>query len=314
MLKRKAVRKMFITTMSIFILFVLYLIPTTANEKVLHTNLEIEYITGIGNNHIYLENDDHYLVRSKILLDEKSKEAKIKMLLSNLIVQDTSKFPTGLKATIPQGTKIEKIQIEENHVTISFSKEILNVKKESEKCMIESIVHSILDLKEIDSLSIQVEGKLLTQYPNSKEKLPSIFTRSFGINEVFDLTDYQNAKKVILYYIEQIEEENYYVPVTKYVNDSRDKIQIVIDELTSSYIYEPNLMSLAKEDVDLMNFEQDEDLFILNFNEALLKDGKIQEEVLYTIAMSVFENYEINTISFQVNGDEKVLLKESDLP
>ena len=95
MLKRKAVRKMFVTTVSIFIILVLYIIPSTSQERVLNTNLELEYITGIGNNHIYLANQDHYLVRSKIFLDEKSTEAKIKMLLSNLTQQETSKFPTG---------------------------------------------------------------------------------------------------------------------------------------------------------------------------------------------------------------------------
>ncbi len=305
---------MFVTTVSIFIILVLYLIPSTSQERVLNTNLELEYITGIGNNHIYLANQDHYLVRSKIFLDEKSTEAKIKMLLSNLTQQETSKFPTGLEATLPKGTKVKKITVDENFVTINFSKEILQVKDDLEKCMIESIVHSVLDLKEITGLAIEVEGKPLQAYPNSKEKLPSIFTKSFEINAVFDLDTYQHAKKVVIYYVEQIQNENYYVPVTKYVSDERDKIQIVVEELTSSYIYEPNLMSFAKEDVSLMNFELNDDLLILNFNDALLQDGKIKEEVLYTLAMSAFDNYEINTVSFEVDGKEMMLVKESDLP
>ena len=47
MLKKKAIRKMIVTTMSVFIILMLYLIPTTSKERTLHTNLELEYITGI---------------------------------------------------------------------------------------------------------------------------------------------------------------------------------------------------------------------------------------------------------------------------
>ena len=83
MLKKKALRKIFVTTSSVFIILMLYFIPTTSKEKVLNANLELEYITGIGNNHIYLVNDYNYLVRSRILLDEKTIEGKIKKLLAN---------------------------------------------------------------------------------------------------------------------------------------------------------------------------------------------------------------------------------------
>ena len=30
-----------------------------------------------------------------------------------------------------------------------------------------------------------------------------------------------------MYYIDEINKENYYVPITKYVDDSRDKINII---------------------------------------------------------------------------------------
>ncbi len=314
MLKKKAIRKMIVTTMSVFIILMLYLIPTTSKERTLHTNLELEYITGIGNNHIYLMNDNGYLVRTKILLDEKTKEAKIKMLLSNLTMQDSSKFPIGLHSTIPKGTKVDGIKLEEDFAVINFSKELLSVEKSQEKRMIESIVHSVLDIEGIRSVSIQVEGETLKAYPNSLEKLPEIYTKNFAINQVFDIDDYKNTQKVVIYYLEQIENENYYVPVTKYLNDSREKVEIVVDELTSNYIYEPNLMSLAKEDVELISHEIDDDLLILNFNESFLQDGKIKEEVLYTFAMSCFDNYNINTISFQVGGVEKALIQAKDIP
>ncbi len=314
MLKKKALRKIFVTTSSVFIILMLYFIPTTSKEKVLNANLELEYITGIGNNHIYLVNDYNYLVRSRILLDEKTIEGKIKKLLTNLTIQKTTKFPTGLHPTIPLDTKVKQITVEKNFVSINFSKELLRVQEDKEKKMIESIVHSVLDLEGLETLEIKVEGKILEKYPNSKEHLPLMYTKKFNLNEVFDIATYQKAQKVVIYYLEQIDDENYYVPVTKYVSDERDKVQIVVEELTSSYIYEPNLMSLAKEDVKLMNHEIDEDVLVLDFNKELLQDGQIKEEVLYTFALSCFDNYDINTISFRVEGKEQKLVQKKDLP
>ena len=55
MLRKKALRKIFITTLSAFILLVVYSIPNmTKNDNAIRTNLEVEYITGIGTNNIYL--------------------------------------------------------------------------------------------------------------------------------------------------------------------------------------------------------------------------------------------------------------------
>ena len=67
MLKKRAIRKIFITTLTAFILLVLYSIPNISNnEKVLKTNLEVEYITGIGTNNIYLLDKNNYLVKMVI--------------------------------------------------------------------------------------------------------------------------------------------------------------------------------------------------------------------------------------------------------
>ena len=48
--------------------------------------------------------------------------------------------------------------------------------------------------------------------------------------------------------------------MTKYINDSRDKIQIIIEELTTSYIYEDNLMSFLNSKVELIDYKEENDV------------------------------------------------------
>lgn len=304
MLRTKAIRKIFLTTLTLFILLTVFTITNYKNENVLRTNLEIEDIAGLKTNVIYLLNDEGLLVQDRVLLDGSSVEEKIEKLLINLIEGSTCSFADGLSKVIPKGTIIKNVMVGNKYVTIDFSKELLNVSEDKEKSMITAIVYSVMDLDDFLGVSILVEGKSLEEYPNSKEKINKILDKSIGINKNYDITSFNNINKVVIYYLENINDNLYYVPVTKYVNDDREKVNIIVEELASSYIYESNLMSFLNSNVSLLEYEEKENIMSLNFNDYLF-DGndKVLEEVLYSIAYSVFDNYDVSMVSFEVNGE-----------
>lgn len=304
MLRTKAIRKIFLTTLTLFILLTVFTITNYKNDNVLRTNLEIEDIAGLKTNVIYLLNDEGLLVQDRVLLDGSSVEEKIEKLLINLIEGSTGSFADGLSKVIPKGTVVNNVMVGNKYVTIDFSKELLNVSEEKEKSMITAIVYSVMDLDDFLGVSILVEGKSLEEYPNSKEKINKILDKSIGINKNYDITSFNNINKVVIYYLENINDNLYYVPVTKYVNDDREKVNIIVEELASSYIYESNLMSFLNSNVSLLEYEEKENIMSLNFNDYLF-DGndKVLEEVLYSIAYSVFDNYDVSMVSFEVNGE-----------
>lgn len=304
MLRTKAIRKIFLTTLTLFILLTVFTITNYKNENVLRTNLEIEDIAGLKTNVIYLLNDEGLLVQDRVLLDGSSVEEKIEKLLINLIEGSTCSFADGLSKVIPKGTIIKNVMVGNKYVTIDFSKELLNVSEDKEKSMITAIVYSVMDLDDFLGVSILVEGKSLEEYPNSKEKINKILDKSIGINKNYDITSFNNINKVVIYYLENINDNLYYVPVTKYVNDDREKVNIIVEELASSYIYESNLMSFLNSNVSLIEYEEKDNIMSLNFNDYLF-DGndKVLEEVLYSIAYSVFDNYDVSMVSFEVNGE-----------
>ena len=304
MLRTKAIRKIFLTTLTVFILLTVFTITNynNDNDNVLRTNLEIEDIAGLKTNVIYLLNDEGLLVQDRVLLDGSSVEEKIEKLLINLIEGSTCSFADGLSKVIPKGTIIKNVMVGNKYVTIDFSKELLNVSEDKEKSMITAIVYSVMDLDDFLGVSILVEGDNLEEYPNSKEKINKILDKRIGINKNYDITSLNNINRVVIYYLENINDDLYYVPVTKYVNDDREKINIIIEELASSYIYESNLMSFLNSNVSLLEYEEKENIMSLNFNDYLF-DGndKVLEEVLYSIAYSVFDNYDVSMVSFEVN-------------
>ena len=55
--------------------------------------------------------------------------------------------------------------------------------------------------------------------------------------------------------MEEIDKNKYFVPVTSYINDDEEKVKIIIENLSSKYIYEPNLISLLNSNTELLNYE-----------------------------------------------------------
>ena len=62
-------------------------------------------------------------------------------------------------------------------------------------------------------------------------------------------------------------------------------------------------MSFLNSNVKLLDYKEQENVMFLNFNNYLFDtNDKVLEEVLYTISYSVFDNYDVNMVMFQVNG------------
>ena len=305
MIKTKAIRKIFTTTLSMFIILCVFSLMTINLDNTLKVNLEINDISGIGNGYVYLLSKNDYLVRKNIYLDSDDNVLNIKKALSYLIESDNNKYSSELMGVIPKGTKINEVICGDDLVTVDFSKDILNVSINHEKHMISSIVYTIMDLVDVEGVSILVDGELLRNYPNTGEVFGSVLNKSIGINNRYDITSRKDINRVILYYVDLIDEDIYYVPVTKYINDDREKVKIIIEELKSSYLSEVNLMSFLNSNVKLIDYQIENDIFFLNFDDYLFdSNDKILEEVIYTISYSIFDNYDVNMVMFLVNGEE----------
>lgn len=300
MLKQKALRKMLITSITVVILLMIYLMPTNSktSTNILDVDKKIEY-TQKDVGYIYLLNDNDLLIRVNVLLDSKeSLENRVTSIINNLL--NTNVGPKNLKSLLPNKAKLVDIDIDDDYLSVSFSKNILEIDKLYQEKLIEEIAYSIFDLKEIKKISIYVEDENINKY---FKDIPEVITRDFGINKKYDIKSFKNIQKVVVYYMEEIDKNKYFVPVTSYINDDEEKVKIIIENLSSKYIYEPNLISLLNSNTELLNYEINDDIMTLNFNNSIfISDGNVLEEVVYTISNSVFDNYDIDKIIFNVEN------------
>lgn len=306
MLKRICRKKLIISSTVLLIIGILYCIPTHKNTSPIKK--EVNYVNyNVKTNEVYLLNSNDYLTRVKIAT-EKTDEELVDEIVNILICdgEGEDKIPNGFKCIINKDTKINSISIKNKLLKLDLSDNFLDTTKELEEKTVEAIVYSLTDIDNIDEMIIYLNGHILTNLPKSNITLPATLSRDFGINKKYELTSSNNIKRTTIYYIDKYDDNIYYTPITLVNNDAREKIEIIVDEL-SNKILNNDLASYMNNNTRVLHNEIKNNTMYLNFNENILNDfdnNSILEEVIYTIALSVNDNYDIDNIFFNVNDKE----------
>lgn len=290
----KIIRKLFYTTLTTFIIIAVYTI-SSFKDNTLRTNLELEEVINMKTNTAYLLNKDNYLTKVNIYLDSNKQEEQVKYMVEYL-KKNNKRIERGYKGYIPKKTNILSIEIKDNILYLDLSKDFL---EENTKVTVPGLVRSLLSIKNIDRVDLKVEK----EYINNYDKL---LDDKIAINEEYNINNRKNISEVVIYYLTN---DNNYIPVTKYLNDDREKIEIIIDELKESN--NSNLISYLNNNLKLKDYEEENDVYILNFNDYLNEDKTTKEYLLNEIAYSIFDNYQVSSVMFKINDkNEKIIYKK----
>ena len=295
-------RKLLISFLTLFVLSLVYLFPTNKQYEETLTIKEAKYHS------IYLLNKN-ILVETKIVSNSKTDILEqIKDIIASLTINSPkSKYIDDIYLPlIPENTKVLNLSLENNLLKINFSKEFLNVNKDTEEKVIESLLYSLTKLDEVKEIMLFVENEKLDCLPVSKKKLPLTLTKSFGINKVYNVNNVFTMDVLNLYYYTNINDEYHLVPVSIFTNDSKDKVEIIIEELKSSPIHQSNLMSFLSSNAKLLDYEIKENTIRLEFSSYLLDNffnDSLIEEVKYAISKSFEDTLGVTNVNLVVNGE-----------
>lgn len=309
MIKKIYLKKLVISSLALFAFFLIYFIPNNKRDDFI-IKQKVEYVNKeVITKDIYLLDKNNYLAKTQIVVDGSTTLEIAKELLNALIEEGklSEKIPNGFKALIPINTKIIDLDYKDNLLKINFSQELLDTNKELEEKIVESIIYTLTSLEDIKQIMILIDGKILTKLPQSNINLPSVLDRSFGINKEYNIRSNKDISKTTIYYINKYNDLEYYVPVTKINNDNRNKIEIIIDELSSKNLYRTNLMSYLNSNTKVLSVNEQDDVLTIDFNEAIFNDinkKDILEEVIYTINLSIMDNYNVKEVILTSNNEE----------
>jgi len=296
MLKKMYMRKFYVSILAIFAMFLIYLIPSS-NPR-LEIKEELEYVnTDMMEADVFLMDKDSYVALTEVPITEKDIVKRALELIKILTVGGMdSKVPSGFSGIIPPDTEVLSASFEDGILKIDFSKEILDISKELEEKMVEAIVYTMTSIEKVEKVIIYVEGDILTKLPKTKIVLPGTLDRSFGINKEFNLTSTKDIMDVTVYYINQINDSYYYVPVTKYLNGNDDKVSVMIEELSNnkslkSFLpsYTSAVSSIIEDNVMKIELDNKED------NEF------IRDKSSKTVFLSACDNFDVDEVV--LNGD-----------
>ena len=304
MIKKSSIRRICVATLALFILLIIYFFPS--NDVTIKEHLS--YIKK-DEMPIFLVDNSNYVARTSIVKSSETINEQIKEIIETLTINSkkSTYIRDGFKPIIPENTKIIDLKLDNEILTINFSKEFLTVNETNEEPMLEALIYSLTELKEIKKIKILVENIPFTKLPNSNKKLPEYLDKTYGINKIYNLNSIKETSKTTIYYLSKINDYYYYVPVTKVSNEKLERVEIIIKELKSTPIYHTNLISYLAASANMTNYELLENAISLSFNNYLIanmKEEQILEEVKYSIALSLRDTYGINEVIFNIPDSE----------
>ncbi len=300
MLKRSAIKRIIVASLALVIMFLFYLFPKTDELSIPE---EVIYVDEVSLP-IYAVQKDGYVARASA--KKMNKDDDIKYIIDLLTIDSETSLllPNSFIALIPRDTKVIDYTIEDKILKINFTKEFLNVSAYNEEKMFESLTYSLVELDGIKGIMIYVENSLLDHYPNSGKSLPKILDRSLGINKSYDVNDIKDTTMTTTYYIGKDNDDYYYIPISKISNEKIEPVEIIVNELQSTPIYETNLISYLNASYELKSYQILEDSISLSFNNDLiagLSDKEINEQIMYTLSLSIRDTYDIDKVDININ-------------
>ena len=300
---KRSINKIFFTTLIVFIAFILFSFSKTSvdNESFSSSSYRVT---------LYTINEDSYVSMTSVFLDGDTLEEKISNVIDIMVVDNNKNFllPSYFKPILPRGTKLISVRLNGDILKIVFSKELLNISSEQADAMIESLLYTLLGFEEVVGVEIYVEDSLLKYVPNTNKKLPTILYDDYGINKSYSLSSNMDIKKINLYYYTRNNDNYYLIPVTKYVNDNREKLEIIVEEL-SSFLYQDNLISMLSDSVELVSYDIKDNVISLDFTDSLDSLYNVNDTVIKPLLCSLFSNYTVDRVKISVDG-VKILEKD----
>lgn len=302
MIKKYTINKICVTSVSLFLILMFYLVPSTPES-------EVKIDKSIGDKKevvVYLMDKDYYLGR---MIEYASYDNIVDLVNKKLdILINGSDELNSFSPIIPKNTKVNSIKVDKNNIYIDFSKDILNVSKYNEELMIESIIYTITDINGIDNIYLSINKEPLKILPKSNKEIPYPLNRGYGINKKYDLDSLNNITKTTIYFNKSYNDVEYLVPITKVMNTTSEKIDIIIEELKSIVNAQYNLNSYIPNNLEVVSHEVSDDKMNLIFNEFILDKEKlvVLEEVKYAIAQSIFDNYNVKEVVFSTKEKNNI--------
>jgi germination protein M len=223
----------------------------------------------------------------------------------------------GLSPTLPAQTRIDGMSINDSQARINFSAEFLKYPPEHERLVLGSILSSLRQFSNIETVEFLVEGEKVDRFPGGAPGQLPLETESY-INLELDTTveDYSNITAVTLFFCYLVPNGRIlYVPVTRALPPAEDIETAAVRELLKGPRPGSGLFSDLPTGTELLSFRVEEGRAVLDLSGEFLtfQGGRTgAENMVNQILLTLSLHEEIEQVQILVEGI-KVTLEGLDL-
>jgi len=223
----------------------------------------------------------------------------------------------GLSPTLPTQTKIDGMAINDGQARINFSAEFLRYPPEHERLVLGSILYSLRQFSNIETVEFLVEGEKVDRFPGGAPGQLPLETGSY-INLELDTTveDYSNFTAVTLFFCYPAPNGRIlYVPVTRALPPAEDVETAAVRELLKGPRPGSGLFSEPPAGTALLSFRVEDGQAVLDLSgEFLTFQGGCTgaENMVNQILLTLSFQEKIEQVQILVEGI-KVTLEGLDL-
>lgn len=233
----------------------------------------------------------------------------------------TSLLPNGFQAVLPAGTQVNSLNLKKESGTliVDVSEEFKNYEEQNELKVLQAMTYTLTQFESVDNIKLRINGEAQTEMPVSGTPIGEGYSRVNGINLIeSDSVDLMASKPVTLYYPSVHDENQYFVPVTQYIDvENQDLYGSVIAALLEGPGAQANVQHVFNNKTELTSNPSLRDgVLELVFSEEVLQDGEkavISDEVMETLVRTLTDDQSVEAVQVKVENVE-TLFNENGEP
>ncbi|MFD1039555.1 GerMN domain-containing protein [Virgibacillus byunsanensis] len=232
----------------------------------------------------------------------------------------TQLLPNGFQAILPAGTEVLGLSLQEDGVVIvDVSSEFENYEAKDELKVLQSMTYTLTQFDSVDRVQLRINGQPQEEMPVNGTPIADGYSRANGINLVeTDTVDLLDSKAVTLYYPTEYNENQYFVPVTQYLEvDNNDLYSSIVQALLKGPGYQVNATHVFNTEVSLANDPTlNGGVMELVFSQEILQDmekGTISDEVMETLVLTLTEQQAVEAVQVKVEDVEQLFNENGEV-
>jgi germination protein M len=255
----------------------------------------------------YFPNQDfEYLVplRFSIPWEEGIARATINRLIDGQVPREIAEL--GFSPLLPAGTEIRGLTVRDGLARIDFNRTMLATAAERERLLLDGLVYTLTEFPTISRVEILVEGERISAL-NGGEPQGGYLDRGRGINLAVagDVSDLTRTDRVSIYFVHITGKKTFYVPVTKIIKPTEDKIAAHAAELLRGPSAGSKLYSAIPRGINLDNITISGSRVTLHLSGQLAATGGGQtaaDQIQDQLALTMTEPANIREVEILADG------------